>query len=170
MALEIWHPRWGLRPWRPLRELEATDRFFEDLFGRSLLPAGWRRTPYMEKEWAPALEMFEKPDKFVIKAEMPGIKEEDIEISVSDNTLTIKGEKKAEKEVREEDYYFSETSYGSFFRSVSLPSNVNAEAIAASIDDGVLEVDIPKVAEVKPKKISVAAKKKTTEGKKKAVK
>jgi HSP20 family protein len=170
MALEIWHPRRGLRPLRPLRELEATDRFFEDLFGRSLLPAGWRRTPFMEKEWAPALEILEKSDKFVIKAEMPGIKEEDIEVSVSDNTLTIRGEKKADKEVKEEDYYFSETSYGSFFRSVSLPSNADAEAIAASIDDGILEVDIPKVADVKPKKVSVAAKKKKAEGKKKAVK
>jgi HSP20 family protein len=169
MALEVWHPRWGLRPWRPIRELEATDRFFEDLFGRSLLPAGWRRTPFTEKEWTPALEMFEKEDKFTVKAEMPGIREEDVEVAVSDNTLTIKGEKKADKEVKEDDYYFSETTYGSFFRSISLPSNVDATSIAATIDDGVLEIDVPKVAEVMPKKISVATKKKGIEGKKKQV-
>lgn len=114
----------------------------------------------MEMGWAPAIEVFETEDKFVVKAELPGIKEGDIDISVVGDTLTIKGERKAESEVKEEDYYCCERSYGSFSRSIALPSNVDAHKIKASCEDGVLEVNLPKAAEVKPKKISVSAKKK----------
>jgi HSP20 family protein len=110
--------------------------------------------------WAPAVEVFEKEGKFVVKAELPGIKEEDMDISVVDNTLTIKGEKKTESEVKEEDYYCCECSYGSFSRSIALPSNVDAKKIAASYEDGVLGISLPKASEVKPKKISISAKKK----------
>ena len=112
--------------------------------------------------WAPAIEVFEKEDKFVVKAELPGMKEEDIDVSVVGDTLTIKGEKKAETQVKEEDYYCCERSYGSFFRSIALPSTVDAKKIEASYEDGVLEVSLPKAAEVKPKKISVSAKKKAS--------
>jgi len=109
--------------------------------------------------------MFEKEDRFVVKAELPGMKEEDIDISVTDDTLTIKGEKKSESEVKDEDYYFSECSYGSFLRYVALPSNVDASKIGANFDDGVLEVNLPKMPEVKPKKVKVSAKKKEKSGK-----
>ena len=109
---------------------------------------------------APAIEMFEKEDKFVVKAELPGMKEGDVDVSVADDTLTIKGERKTESKVKEEDYYCCERSYGSFSRSVALPSTVDAKKIEASYEDGVLEVSLPKAPEVKPKKISVSAKKK----------
>jgi len=161
MVMERWRPRWGLVPWRPFREMEEMERRFEDIFGRSLLPA-WRRLPLEERGWAPAIEVFEKGDKFVIKAEVPGMKEEDIDVSVVGDTLTIKGEKKAESEVKEEDYYCCERSYGSFFRSVALPSTVDAKKIEASYDNGVLEITLPKAAEVKPKKVSISAKKVTS--------
>jgi len=88
------------------------------------------------------------------------MKEEDIDVSVVGDTLTIKGERKAESEAKEEDYYCCERSYGSFFRSVAVPSNVDAKEIEASYEDGVLEVNLPKTPEVKPKKITVSAKKK----------
>ena len=101
-------------------------------------------------------------DKFVVKAELPGMKEEDIDVSVIGDTLTVKGEKKTESEVKEEDYYRCERSYGSFYRSVPLPSTVDASKIKADFEDGVLEVTLPKTAEVKPKKIAVSAKKKAT--------
>jgi len=104
--------------------------------------------------------VFEKEDKFVVKAELPGMKEEDIDISVVGDTLTIKGERKAESEVKEEDYYCCERSYGNFSRSIAVPPNVDAKNIEASFEDGVLEVNLPKVPEVKPKKIAVSAKKK----------
>ena len=106
------------------------------------------------------MEVFEKEDKYVVKAELPGMKEEDLDVSVSEDTLTIKGERKAETEVKEEDYYCCERSYGSFFRSVALPSTVDAKKIEASYEDGVLEVSLPKAAEVKPKKVAISAKKK----------
>jgi HSP20 family protein len=114
----------------------------------------------MEMGWAPAIEVFEKEDKFVVKAELPGMKEEDIDISVVGDTLTIKGERKAESEVKEEDYYCCERSYGAFSHSIAVPSDVDAKKIEASYEDGVLEVSLPKAPEVKPKKIAVSAKKK----------
>jgi len=150
MAMERWRP-WGLSTWRPFRELEEQ---MEDVFRMPL----WK--PNGEKAWIPAVDVFEKDDKFVVKAELPGMKEEDIEVSVVGETLTIKGEKKTESEVKDEDYYRSERSYGSFFRSIPLPSSVDASKIEADIEDGVLEVTLPKLAAVKPKKIAVSAKKK----------
>ena len=165
MAIQVWRPGWGLTPIRPWRDIENMERWFEDRMGMPLA----RRTPLAEIEWAPSMEMFEKEDKFVVRAELPGMKEEDIDVCVSDNTLTIKGAKKTASEVKEEDYQFSEMSYGSFSRSISLPSVVNADKITASFDDGVLEVDLPKSPEEKPKKIAISAKK-AIEGKKKAEK
>ena len=160
MTMERWRPRWGLTPWRPMRELEEMERRFEDIFGRSFLPTAWGRLPMEQRGWTPAIEVFEKEDRFLVKAELPGMKEEDIDVSAVGDTLTIKGERKAESEVKEEDYYCCERSYGSFFRSIALPSHVDAKKIEASYEDGVLEVSLPKIPEVKPKKISVSAKKK----------
>lgn len=159
MAMERWRPGRGLIPWRPFRELEEMERYFEDLFGRPLWPAVWRRLP-SETGWAPAIEVFEKEDKFVVRAELPGMKEEDIDVSVVGNTLTIKGERKAESEVKEEDYYCCERSYGSFYRAITLPTNVDTEKIEASYGDGILEVNLPKAPEAKEKKVTITAKKK----------
>jgi len=160
MAIERWRPRRGIIPWIPFRELEDMERRFDEAFGRPFLPAFWRRFPLEARGWAPNIDVFEKDDKFVVKAELPGMKEEDIDVSVVSDTLTIKGERKAETEVKDEDYYCCERSYGSFSRSIGLPSTVDAKRIEASFEDGVLEVSLPKAAEVKPKKISVSAKKK----------
>ena len=158
MTMERWRPGRGLIPWRPFRELEEMERHFGDVFGQALLPA-LRRLPLEERRWAPPLEVFEKEDKFVVKAELPGMKEDDIDVSVVGDTLTIKGEKKAETEVKEEDYYCCEHSYGSFFRSVALTSHVDAKKIEASYEEGVLEITLPKIPEVKPKKVPVTVKK-----------
>ena len=160
MAIERWRPRWGITPWRPFREMEEMERRLDEIFGRPFLPREWRRFPVEEKEWLPAVEMFEKEDKFVVRAELPGMRQEDVDISVTDDTLTIKGEKKSESEVKEENYYFSERAYGSFFRSIAIPSNVDAKKIDACFEDGVLEVSMPKAAEVKPRKVTISAKKK----------
>ena len=157
MVLERWRPRWGITPWRPFRELEEMERRFEDLFGQPM----WR-WPAEERGWMPAVDVFEKDDKFVVKAELPGMREGDIDVSVVGDTLNIKGEKKTESEVKDEDYYRCERTYGSFYRSIPLPSTVDANKIEASFEDGVLEVTLPKSAEVKPKKIAVSAKKKAS--------
>jgi len=104
--------------------------------------------------------LLEKPDNArTEKAELPGMKEEDIDISVVGDTLTIKGERKAETEVKDEDYYCCERSYGTFTRSIGLPSTVDAKKIEASFEGGVLEVSLPKAPEVKPKKVPIAVKK-----------
>ncbi len=160
MTLERWRPSWGLMPWRPLREMEELERRFEDIFGRSMMPAFFRRLQGEGRPWAPALEVLEKEDRYVVKAELPGAKQEDIDVSVVGDTLTIRGEKKAESEVNEEDYHLRECTYGSFYRSIALPPNVNPQKIEASFDEGVLEVILPKAAEVKAKKVSVSARKK----------
>jgi len=157
MTMERWRPGRGLIPWGPFRELEEVERRFRDTFGQSLLPA-WRRLPLEEKEWIPAIDVFEKEDKFVVKAELPGMKEDDIDVSVIGDILTIKGEKKTEAEVKEDEYYRCERSYGSFFRSVALPSHVDAKKIEASYEEGVLEITLPKVPEVQPKKVPVTVK------------
>lgn len=120
-----------------------------------------RREPYREMEtrgWMPVTELLEKGDKLIVRAELPGMKKEDIDVSISDNSLTIKGERKSEKEEKKENYYFSERSYGGFFRTISLPATVDKSKIEANFSNGVLEITIPKAAESQAKKIPVSAK------------
>ncbi len=157
MVMERWRPRWGLRPWRSLSEMDELERRFDEMFGWPLMPAVWRRSA-TERGWMPPIEMYEKNDKFMVKVELPGMKKEDIEISVVGDMLTIKGERKAEEEVKEDDYYFCERSYGSFQRSVTLPSAVDSKSIEAKFSDGILEVSLPKLQEAKPKKVEIKAK------------
>ena len=160
MVMERWRPGRGLVRWNPFREFEDMERRFDSLLGRPSFTPMWRRAPAEQMGWTPAIDVFEKDDSFVVKAEIPGMKEEDIDISVSGDTLTIKGERKAESEVKEEDYHYCERCYGSFSRSISIPSSVDAAKIEASYNNGILEVTLPKAPEVKPKKIEVAARKK----------
>jgi HSP20 family protein len=168
MTTERRQPEKGLTAWQPLREVEEVGRRFEDVFGRPFLPGIWRVFPSEEMVWAPAINVLEKEDKFLVKVELPGVKEEDVNVTVAGGTLTVEGEKKAESEVKKKGYYYSETSYGSFSRSITLPSTVDASKIEANYDKGVLEISLPKAPEVKAKKIRVAAKKKEViSGKKK---
>jgi HSP20 family protein len=160
MAKERQKSEQGLTVWQPFRDLEEMGRNFEDFFGRPFLPASWRRFSPEEMTWAPAIDVTEQEDKFLIKAELPGVKEEDIGISVSGNSLTIEGEKRTESETKKKGYYYSEATYGNFSRSMTIPSMVDANKIDAKFDNGILEITLPKIAESKPKKISIAAKKK----------
>ena len=164
MVLDRWQPTRRL-PWRLFRELEETGRQFDSLFDTPLWPAVWRRLPAQEREWSPAIEVFEKEDKYVVKAELPGLKEEDVDVSVNDDTLCLKGEKKTEHEVEEEEYHWSERTFGSFLRTIKLPSNVDTKKIEAEYENGMLEITLPKMAEVKPKKITVKPRKDEETGK-----
>jgi HSP20 family protein len=148
-----------MAPRRAIRDLEDLSQRFEDVFGWPF-HSPLIRFGFQGEEWIPPIEMYEKDDKFAIRAELPGIKEEDIDISVSGNMLIIKGERKQETEVDEDDYYCCERSYGSFLRSIDLPLNADTDKIEANTDDGVLEVTIPKTGETKAKKISITGKKK----------
>lgn len=162
MTMERRRPTRDVTLWNPFREMEEMQQRFDEIFGKPVLPPVWRRLP-AEMAWAPAVEVLDKDDKLVIRAELPGVKQEDMEVSIEGDTLMIKGEKKVEKETKEENYYRSERAYGSFYRSIALPSTVNASKIAADYEDGVLEVTLPKAAEAKPKKIAVKAKKKASQ-------
>jgi len=153
MVMERWRPRWGLRTWRPSTDIDELERRFDEMMGRPFSSL-WRRGA-LERGWMPPIEMYEKDDHFMVRAELPGMKKDDIDISVMGDTLTIKGERKAEEEIKEEDYYFCERSYGNFQRSVTLPSAVDTKGIEAKFSDGVLEVSLPKSEEVKPKKVDI---------------
>ena len=108
-------------------------------------------------EWAPAVDIKEESDKFVLQADIPGVKPEDIDVSMEDGVLTIKGEKKTEAKTEQEGYKRVERTYGSFYRRFSLPDTANPDAISAKSKHGVLEIVIPKREAVKPKKINVAS-------------
>lgn len=105
--------------------------------------------------WAPVLDALEDNDKYVVSVEVPGLKKEDISVVVHDGVLTVSGERKSEKEVKEGTVHRSERIYGKFSRSVSLPSAVRADAVTAAYKDGVLTVEVPKAEEAKPKSIEV---------------
>lgn len=107
--------------------------------------------------WTPSVDIYETENELVIKADMPDINEKDLDIRVENNTLTIRGERKFEQTVKEDNYLRIERNYGSFSRSFGLPNTVNTEAIKADCKNGVLTVELPKSAEFKPKQIKVNA-------------
>jgi HSP20 family protein len=160
MATTKKKPESGLTVWQPFRDIEERGRQFQDYFDRPLWPALWRRGRFEGGIWSPALDVVEKDDRFTVKVELPGVKEEDVDVSVSGDMLTVSGEKKEESEVKKKGYSYSESSYGSFSRSISLPSSVDTGKIEACFDKGVLEINLPKTVDVKPKKIKVAPRKK----------
>jgi HSP20 family protein len=147
----------ALMKWSQPKEIE---RFFEEFFEEPFSPRMWRKFPKWRKlreleEISPPVVMYDKKDEIVVKAEIPGVEKENVNISLTDNTLTIKGEVKKEEEVKEEDYYYSERSYGSFGRMLTLPVKVQADKIKASFRDGILEIHLPKAEESKPKEVIV---------------
>ncbi|HDP69979.1 MAG TPA: Hsp20/alpha crystallin family protein [Actinobacteria bacterium] len=128
-------------------------RFFAPWFGM------WPARRLLEHVMpAPTIDVVDKKDKIFVTAEIPGVNKEDIDISVTENSLTIKGEAKREKEVEEEDYYCCERSFGSFSRSVSLPAKIQTDKVDASMKNGVLEIELQKIEEERPKEIRVEVK------------
>ena len=105
--------------------------------------------------WNPRVNMYEKGDNILIDAELPGLRKEDIDVSIEDHRLTLRGERKEEKETKEEDFYRRERSYGSFTRSLNLPNSVATNKVEASYKDGVLHVKLPKTEQAKGKHIAV---------------
>ena len=140
--------------WEPFRDLLSTqDRFnrlftetFSRAFGDEELPA---------KSWAPAVDIFENDNNIVLKAELPDVDPKDVEVRVEDSTLYLKGERKFEKEVKEDNYHRIERSYGSFARSFALPGSIDSDKVEASYKDGLLTLTIPKREEAKPKTIKI---------------
>ncbi|MFQ6100639.1 MAG: Hsp20/alpha crystallin family protein [Anaerolineae bacterium] len=143
--------------WEPFRDLvslrEAMDRLFEESFVQPRV--GWLAPVGAE---ALAVDMYETDDAIVVKSAIPGIKSEDLNISVTGDTLTIKGETKVEEEVKEKNYIRRERRYGSFCRSLPIPVSVVADKAEAEFENGVLTLTLPKAEEVKPKAIKVKTK------------
>ena len=108
-----------------------------------------------ESEWSPSIDVYDSDNELMVKADIPGLKKEEIDVSIHDGILTIKGEKKMEDEVNEENYFRSERFYGSFTRSIQLPTEVERDKVTATYKDGVLELKLPKRKEAKTKRISV---------------
>ena len=108
--------------------------------------------------WNPAVDIYDKGSDVVIHAELPGMKKEDIDVRVENNVLTLRGKKERKEEVKEEGYFRTERSYGTFSRSFSLPTTVNVSKIAAEYKEGVLTLNLPKAEEAKPRQIDVAVK------------
>jgi len=129
---------------------EEIDRLFEN-------PLGDVTQPFMSG-WMPAVDLYEDKENFVVRAEVPGMKKEDIDISLHEGVLTISGERKQEKKHEEEDIYRSERFFGRFHRTISLPRGVSGEKVSASYKDGILTVTLPKAEEAKPKQIPVSVK------------
>jgi len=139
--------------WEPFRGLntlqEQVNRLLEDNFTRN-------RSGHAElATWAPAVDIFETENELVVKADLPDVLEKDLDIRVENNTLTIRGERKFNSEVHEDNYLRVERAYGSFTRSFSLPNTVNTEGIHADYRNGVLTVRMPKREETKPKQIKI---------------
>ncbi|MBE0409870.1 MAG: Hsp20/alpha crystallin family protein [Anaerolineales bacterium] len=153
-----------LSRWDPFREFISLRDSMDRLFDRTLSRMD---SDFDTVSWSLALDVVESNDEFVVKASLPGIEPDDLEITYSDNTLTIRGETKTEQEVEESRYHLRERRYGRFSRSVSLPSKINSDKIKADYNNGVLTLHLPKTEEVKPKRISVKAEgsKKMIEGK-----
>jgi HSP20 family protein len=136
--------------WEPFRELENLFRSYQPVFSRSLAASQTGRT-----EWTPLANISETDKEFLIKAELPEVKKEDVKITLQDGVITIAGERKFSKEEKDENTLRVESFYGTFSRSFQLPDNVDEKAIRADSKDGVLRVRIPKTEPVKAKSIDI---------------
>jgi HSP20 family protein len=144
--------------WEPVRELHTMqnemNRLFNTFFDSPTPSNGGGQG--VARRWIPAMDVVETDDHFVLRADLPGLAENDVQIEVEDSVLTISGERKSEHEQRNEGYYRVERSFGSFSRSLTLPEGVDADGIQGSFDNGVLEVRIPKPEQHKPRKVQIA--------------
>jgi HSP20 family protein len=132
------------------------DRFFGRMM-RGIWPARlarpWR---FPAAEWLPDIDMLEREGKIIVQADVPGIKKEDIDVSVEGDMLMIRGHREEEKEIKEKDYYRSERSMGEFARSITLPEGVDRDSLKATYKDGVLEIEMARPSAPEPKKVTVA--------------
>jgi len=155
----------ALVPWRsqdawlnPFSELEQIQNEMNKLFNLSIGRWPDRTSGLMEGRWSPAIDVFDSKDNILVKADIPGMAKDDINVSVHGDTLVIKGEKKQESETKEKDFVRTERYYGSFHRAVSLPAEVDANKVSATYKNGVLELTLPKKEEAKPKEITIDVK------------
>jgi len=136
----------------PFRELFELQRGINQLFDESFEAP---RSENALKAWTPAVDVYEDENSYLIKVELPEVTREDVQVNLNENTLSITGERKVENEEKRDNYHRVERSYGQFYRSFTLPPNVNVEGINAQFKDGVLRLTLPKKEEAKPRQIDV---------------
>ena len=141
--------------WEPLREFSTLQNEMNRLFNTVFDAPSAGNGGSTLRRWMPAMDLVETGDHFVLRADLPGLSEDDVKIEFEDGTLTVSGERKAEHESKAEGYYRVERAFGSFSRSLTLPQGIDPEAVAAHFDRGVLEVRIPKPEEKKPRRIEI---------------
>jgi HSP20 family protein len=138
-----------------MNEMFSLHRPFSRLFDDFFLPRTTTEDGSLTWGWNPVVDIYDNEDNIVIKAELPGVSKKDIEIDIKDRVLTLKGERSADNEVKEDNYYRRERTYGRFERSFTLPANVDPDKIKADYNDGVLKIEVPKPEDQKPKQITV---------------
>ena len=145
--------------WSPMKELEDMrrdmERLFDEVFERPRSRRHWRPKSPDAGVVVPSIDMYDRGTEIVVKAELPGVERENIDLTITKDAITIKGEIKGEEETKEEDYYAREISCGNFTRSVALPAEVENEKAKATLKDGILEIVLPKKEEAQPKEIKV---------------
>src|SRR5215208_5147588 len=139
--------------WEPFRELSSLQTEMNLLFNAAFDTSGGGNGG--ARRWAPAMDLLETDDHFVLRADLPGMTESDVNIELEDNVLTVSGERKAEHEEKREGFYRVERTFGGFSRSLTLPKGIDADAVTVGFDNGVLEVRIPKPEQRKPRKITI---------------
>ena len=153
-ALTRWEP--VFTRWTPRKELEEMEKRLSTIFGRSPMNTeGEKKEAIAVTEWSPLVDITEDDKEYVVKAEIPEMKKEDIKINVHDDVLTVSGERKYEKEEKGKKFHRVERAYGSFMRSFALPENADGSKISAEYKDGVLKVHLPKSEQAKKKAIEV---------------
>ena len=153
--------------WDPFNEMMTLRDAMDQLFENALIGTGPRSAGQQANGWGLPVDVTEDEDNYVVKASVPGINPDDLDISVLDNVLTIKGEVKADEEKKDQRYHMRERRWGSFSRSITLPTAVKADGVQAEYNNGELRLTLPKTEEVKPKRISIhTSGRKTIEGQK----
>ena len=142
----------------PFTDLETLQREMNRLFDFSLSRPGYDDTSLLGGQWAPLVDIYDSKDNLVVKADLPGLSKDDIQVAIQENILTISGEKKQELNVSENEYLRTERFYGSFHRAITLPTEVDRTKVQANFKDGVLELILPKKEEAKPQQIKIDVK------------
>jgi HSP20 family protein len=153
MAIIPWRQKEPL--WNPFYEIERIQNEMNRLFDSSLVGSGDRNNKSLSGAWNPAIDVYDAKDKIIVKADVPGMKKEDIDVSVHKDMLIIKGEKKYENENKEKDFVRSERYYGSFSRAIRLPSDIDSDTVEAVYKNGVLELALAKREQDRPKQLKI---------------
>jgi HSP20 family protein len=142
--------------WEPARELQAIQQEMNRLFGSAFDAQGATTNGrLLGSRWIPPMDLVEDDEHFLVRADLPGVEEKDVNVELQDNVLTISGERKSDAEQHKEGYYRIERAYGAFSRSLTLPEGIDPEGIKAGFANGVLELRVPKPEERKPRKVAI---------------